>query len=137
MVKFTGRSKDIISIKSKPIPVGFKIYALADAGFVYSFLFCLGGRHTAENAIDITRIYGLTYQPPEDTPLSLTSRAVVQLVLALTKLPGPYTLFLDNFFTNICLLSVLRRLGIGTYGIIRLNYREYLLQHAEVAKRGY
>ncbi|KAG0366399.1 hypothetical protein BGX24_003711, partial [Mortierella sp. AD032] len=38
IVRFGGRSHHIFRIKSKPIPVGYKILALCDAGYTYSFL---------------------------------------------------------------------------------------------------
>ncbi|KAI3655533.1 hypothetical protein MP638_002305 [Amoeboaphelidium occidentale] len=39
MVRFGGRSKDRYRIRGKPISEGYKIFALCDSGFTYSFLF--------------------------------------------------------------------------------------------------
>jgi hypothetical protein len=38
MVRFTGRSHDIITIPSKPIPTGYKGWAVAQKGFILSWL---------------------------------------------------------------------------------------------------
>ena len=33
MVKYTGRSKDIVHMPAKPIPLGYKIWVVAVAGY--------------------------------------------------------------------------------------------------------
>jgi len=33
MVKFTGASKEAVKMPSKPIPIGYKIWVIADSGY--------------------------------------------------------------------------------------------------------
>jgi len=39
IVRFSGRSKHTVKMKCKPTPEGYKIFALCQAGYTYSFLF--------------------------------------------------------------------------------------------------
>jgi len=39
MIKFYGRLKYTLKMKNKPIKQGFKIWALCEGGYLYSFLF--------------------------------------------------------------------------------------------------
>jgi hypothetical protein len=36
MLKFKERTTQKITILSKPIPIGFKIFALGDSGYIYN-----------------------------------------------------------------------------------------------------
>jgi hypothetical protein len=36
MLKFKGRTAQKITIPNKPIPIGFKIFALGDSGYIYN-----------------------------------------------------------------------------------------------------
>ena len=38
MVRFTGRSTDTVYIPTKPIPVGYKVWVVADLGYFYGGL---------------------------------------------------------------------------------------------------
>jgi hypothetical protein len=37
MLKFKGRSSQKITISGKPIPTGFKLFALGDSGYIYNW----------------------------------------------------------------------------------------------------
>jgi Transposase IS4 len=37
MLKFKGRTTQKITIPGKPIPIGFKIFALGDSGYIYNW----------------------------------------------------------------------------------------------------
>ena len=37
MLKFEGRTTDKITIPAKPIPTGFKLFALGDSGYTYNW----------------------------------------------------------------------------------------------------
>ncbi|KAF1812442.1 pea pathogenicity protein, partial [Eremomyces bilateralis CBS 781.70] len=39
MARFTGRAAEIVNIPSKPTPKGFKIWVLADQGYILDWLF--------------------------------------------------------------------------------------------------
>jgi hypothetical protein len=40
---FTGRASDTVNIPTKPVPIGFKIWVLADQGYVFDFLWHVKG----------------------------------------------------------------------------------------------
>ena len=37
MIKFEGRTSQKVTIPGKPIPTGFKIFALADSGYIFNW----------------------------------------------------------------------------------------------------
>ena len=39
MLRFTGRSLHTVVLRGRPVPLGYGILALCDAGYVYGFLF--------------------------------------------------------------------------------------------------
>jgi hypothetical protein len=43
MQGFGGRAADIVRIPSKPIPIGYKIWALGNMGYISDFLFHIPG----------------------------------------------------------------------------------------------
>jgi Transposase IS4 len=49
MLKFKGRSSQKITIPSKPIPTGFKLFALGDSGYTYNWEYTRSG--LAEGAL--------------------------------------------------------------------------------------
>jgi len=106
MVRFTGRSTAIIKLPSKPIPEGFKILSLCQYGYCYSFIFTSPGC-----------FFGLPSRiDHQDIALLKTSKCVLYLTRQLPLQAHQFCLFLDNYFTNIPLLQVLRRLGIAAAG---------------------
>jgi hypothetical protein len=42
MLPFSGRSEDTVNMKHKPIKEGFKVWVLADQGYVYNWLWFSG-----------------------------------------------------------------------------------------------
>lgn len=52
---FTGRSSDIVNIPSKPTPEGYKIWALADHGYVIDFLYHSRGQLTSQGPIGLKK----------------------------------------------------------------------------------
>jgi hypothetical protein len=110
MVSFTGRSRHTVRIPSKPIPVGYKIFAICDNGYTIDWL--LTSR--TESVAQLTRI-------PE---LSPTSSAVIQLCRSLDTRRS-YILYMDNGFSTIPLFRRLREMGIGACGTTRINSAEY------------
>ena len=45
---FCGRSPDIVHIPTKPTPIGYKIWVLAQAGYVLDFLFHVRGSKASQ-----------------------------------------------------------------------------------------
>jgi hypothetical protein len=118
MVRFTGRSVHTTVIKGKPIPEGYKILALCEKGYTYAFMYT----SRVDSFADLT----VPEQPLPDGPkLCKTSRAVLQLCKALPYQTHRFVLYCDNYFSNIPLFSVLRRIGIAACGTARPNSSGY------------
>ena len=127
MVRFTGRSLHTVVLRGKPVPLGYKILALCDAGYVYGFLFDSpkapfeGNVPIRNEAFD--RFDWQTLVPDVQLAirnLSATSRAVLRLCLQLPKDPS-FVVYMDNYFNNIPLYQILRFFGIAACGTARRN----------------
>jgi len=106
MVRFFGRSYHTYKMPGKPIKQGFKIFALADQGYVL--------------IIQLTsRTHGIG-QLLLNENLTPTGSMVLQMARQLPKISGsPFTIFLDNYFTSIPLFRKLRKENIGACGTTR------------------
>jgi len=108
MVRFKGRSAHTVRMPSKPISCGYKILAICDAGYTIDWLYT-------------SRIYSIDGldKVAELTP---TGSAIFQLCCSL-EAPADhrYIVYMDNAFTTIPLLRLLRSNSIGTCGTTRLN----------------
>ena len=107
VVRFCGRSQHILKIRNKPIKEGYKIFALCDHGYTYSFLW-------------YSSTQGIAELPPASTALSPTSSGGLQLAQLLPP-NHQWHLILDNYFTNVPLFEKLRKLGIGAAGTTHAN----------------
>ena len=119
MIRFVGRSFHTIAIPGKPIPLGYKVLALAERGLGYTFSFIFTSRvesFAGQNSIP-------DYQNP--IKLSPTSLAVLKLCLQLPYKENRFTLYCDNYFSNIPLFQVLRTYGISACGTARINSAEF------------
>jgi len=142
MVRFTGRSEHISLIKSKPTPEGFKIIALCDKGYTFSFLYTsrtqsfTGLTYPSHfiNSLETTREVNShtcyaphcgTQNATEIIHLRPTSRAVIQLCLTLPYQTHRFVLYCDNYFSNIPLFHILRSYGIAACGTARPHSAEY------------
>jgi hypothetical protein len=112
MVRFTGRSYDIITIPSKPIPTGYKGWAVAQKGFILSWLWHSKG----SGPVGIKKI-------PKALGKNKTAATVPFLLELLPKRPphSPYIVWLDNLFSSTKLFEHLRQLGFGATGTARIN----------------
>ena len=94
MVRFHGRSIDTCKMPNKPIKQGYKIFALADNGYVWHFQ--LSSRQH--------RIRELK-KVDELTP---TGSMVLQMAQLLPKVSNSHSvIYMDNYFTSIPLFSML------------------------------
>lgn len=99
MVRFTGRSAHTILLRGKPTPQGYKILALCDYGYTYSFIFTSRTNCFAELN---SNLYS------GQAKLRPTSQAVDQLASSLPSQLFSFTIYMDNYFSNICLFHALR-----------------------------
>ena len=114
MKRFTGRSKDILTIPSKPTPEGYKIWVIAEMGYVLHW--CFYSRGKQGGPVNIGKIL-------KELGTNKTAAVVAYL---LDQLPRPlagytYGVFLDNLFTSRKLLVYLAKKGYGATGTARTN----------------
>jgi len=110
MVRFTGRSKDTVHLPSKPIPIGYKVWVVADSGYFLQWSFHRKG-------------YGpVNYDAIPSLGLAPTQGIVADL---LRRLPPPpstshgYHCYMDNLFATPQLFEYLRSQGIAATGTTR------------------
>lgn len=87
-------------MKNKPIPNGYKILALCDYGYTWSFLplsRTIGAEvgDDGDGDSEVENIVGLNE----------TSRSVAHLVKELPTSRQAFNIYMDNFFSNIPLFS--------------------------------
>jgi hypothetical protein len=113
MERFSGRSLDIVTIPSKPISTGYKVWAIAQLGYILGVLYHRNGK----GPVGSKALPGSGINP--------TQAVVVTLLKTLPNPPtGPglrYCIWLDNLFVSTKLFSYLRTLGIGAAGTCRTN----------------
>ena len=108
MVRFHGRSSNTCKMLNKPIKQGYKIFALAENGYVWHFQLS-------------SRQHGIGELKKVDK-LTPTGSIVLQMARLLPKLPNSYyVLYLDNYFTSIPLFSMLWKENIGAAGTTRAS----------------
>ena len=120
MVRFSGRSIHTIRIRGKPTPEGYKILALCDHGYTYTFL-PASRVHQSE---EVARVDGITY----------TGSVVLHLALQLPYKRNLFNVFMDNYFSSIPLFAWLRKNNIGACGTIRTASRGFPIE-LKVPKR--
>ena len=115
MQLFTGRAKEITTIPCKKHATGFKIWILADHGYVLLFRFHLKGDGKADGPYRLN---------PQWKRKGFSATEAVVLDLAISMNPGllkpnMHIIWLDNLFTKIRLLEELRQTKIGAAGTCR------------------
>ena len=112
-----GRAPEIVNIPSKPTPEGFKIWILANEGYILDFMWHAKGDKKGPVDLDESFI---------DEGFSKTQAVVLDLLLQKDTEtderlypPGKHVVWLDNLFTSVKLLRRLRGLGIGGAGTVR------------------
>jgi len=129
---FTGRSSETVTIPSKPTPEGYKIWVLAEKGYVFNWRFHVVGskKHQGPQGID-PKWLKCGFCP--------TRAVVIDLLMDLPYKTTPFCVWLDNLFTSPKLLAFLRYHGIGAAGTLRLSTtaRENGIKKANGRKRDY
>jgi hypothetical protein len=79
MLKFKGRTAQKITILSKPISIGFKIFALGDSGYTYNWECVRPG--LAEGVLTEKKRISISILNSTDfTLLNLTQSVVIRLI---------------------------------------------------------
>ena len=109
-----GRAKEIVNIPSKPTPEGFKIWLLANAGYVLDWLFHAKGNDLGP--VDLDDYW------TDNLGFSKTQAVVRDLVTQQGILGGfQHIIWLDNLFTSARLLRQLKQEGFGAAGTVRTS----------------
>ena len=109
---FTGRSGDTVNIPTKPTPIGFKIWVLADQGYVFDILWHVKGDGKDEGPQGLQKAW-------EKQGFSKTQAVVLELMTRMPNRGKGHAVHLDNLFTSSKLLTTLRQYGIGAAGTVR------------------
>lgn len=117
MDRFEGRSSYTTTIPGKPTPTGFKIWAIAQGGFQYTWNFHTPG---AKNGPINTRTpVELGGSKKQGNGGNKTQAVALKLC---EQLPGTgYHVFFDNLFTSLKFFELLRARGFGATGTCRTN----------------
>ena len=122
ILPFCGRSEDIIKMKNKPIEEGFKIWVLADLGYVYNWLWYSGHKNRGTEIIG-KKDWKYQIDSKGTTALFAPTFTVIiylaQLLIALTN--RTFVLVLDNLFLNIEVAQALLFLNVACCGTTRKN----------------
>ena len=129
--RFQGRSAATVNIPSKPVPEGYKVWVLANAGYVLDWLFHAKGDKFGP--VDLDEVW------TKDEGFSKTQAVVLDLLAqrGISDL-NKHVVWLDNLFTSARLLSVLRELGFGAAGTVRVTKTkrdEYEEKHGTKAQK--
>jgi hypothetical protein len=109
---FTGRTPDIVNIPTKPTPIGFKIWVLADNGYVLDLLWHVRGDDKDQGPQGLRTTW-------KELGFSKTQAVVLELMTRMPNGGKGHTVWLDNLFTSSKLLTTLRNYGIGAAGTVR------------------
>ncbi|KAM6514071.1 hypothetical protein FALCPG4_18895 [Fusarium falciforme] len=144
IVRYTGRSDAITTIKSKPDPVGFKIWVIAQLGFFIHWLWHIKDAEHGAVGVEIsTQILSSQPSQPsqarprkrrkvsakaaeeapdiEDDDEAVNSTQAVVIGLTKTLPKSAYHVFVDNLFSSPPLFRNLRKQGYGATGTARAN----------------
>ncbi len=109
-----GRAKEIVNIPSKPTPEGFKIWVLANQGYVLDWVYHAKGQSKGDGPQDICDYW------TKDLGFNQTQAVVLDLVAqeGISR-DHSHIVWLDNLFTSARLLARLDDEGFGAAGTVR------------------
>ena len=109
-----GRAKEIVNIPSKPTPEGFKIWVLANEGYILDWLYHAKGSNKNDGPQDLCDYW------TKHLGFNQTQAVVLDLVTqdGIAK-DHSHIIWLDNLFTSARLLSQLDIEGFGAAGTVR------------------
>jgi hypothetical protein len=111
---FCGRSADIVTIPTKPTPTGFKIWCIADGGYVLGFAFHRRGIKKDQGPQGLNSLW-------KTVGFSSTQGVVLQLIFQLEDRGVDHVIWMDNLFTTHHLLAYLREHHIAAAGTVRIG----------------
>jgi hypothetical protein len=121
--RFMGRAPEIVNIPSKPTPEGFKIWVLANGGYILDWLWHARGDKAGPVDLDETFTEEEGFSKTQAVVLDLLTQRDAESNEPLYP-PGKHVVWLDNLFTSVKLLTRLRGLSIGGAGTVRTTKTE-------------
>ena len=115
--RFMGRAKEIVNIPTKPEPEGFKIWVLANCGYVLDWLYHCKG--VDKGPVDLNNFFTkkLGFSKTQAVVLNLLSQHGINDDFQ-------HIVWLDNLFTSSRLLTQLEDDGFGAAGTVRTTRTE-------------
>ena len=123
MIAYRGRTLHTIKIKNKPISEGYKVWVLAEAGYVWTWLWHSKVEGPKKLPKESTRLFYLPI-PLLPIPLAPTFALVLRLAKEVQEWYDSqriFTVFLDNLFLNVEVAQALLVLGFLYIGTTRKN----------------
>ena len=136
MLKFEGRTSQKVTIPCKPIPTGFKLFALGDSGYIYNWECTRPG--LAEGLVTVKKRVSLSISTSNgqiSTFLNPTQSVVIRLANSLSKHVENgrfFHFFLDNLFVCIKSALTLKEREIAVTETVRKSATSYLLERNSV-----
>ncbi|CZR51599.1 uncharacterized protein PAC_01476 [Phialocephala subalpina] len=112
MPPYEGRSNDTLVISGKSINEGYKIWVLAQLGYFFTWNFHKKGKIKDKRSRGPLGPYKVPQ--PKELGDNNSSAIVAHLVQQIPQ--AGYILYLDNLFTNVKLLTYMRKRGVGITG---------------------
>ena len=101
-----------LKMPNKPIGEGYKAFYLADHGYVFDFRMASRSKPTpGVESVD---------------NLSNTSAMVFSLAMSLPYKHKAFTIYIDNYFSNVPLFLKLQKFGIGACDTVKQNCSRFL-----------
>lgn len=121
IIRYEGRAKQTTTIPNKPTPTGFKVWAIAQQGFLICWNWHTPGEKNGPIGVKTPRELGGSKK--EGKGGNKTQAVVLHL---LQRLPRPsnslnYHCYLDNLFVSTKFIIYARKLGYGITGTCRPN----------------
>src|SRR5437764_14597687 len=111
IICFNGNSRDTFKMSNKLIDEGYKIFYLADCGYIFDFRMVLWLEPTPKvETID---------------NFSKTFSTVLSLIMSLPYKHYSFNIYIDNFFSNVLLFLILQKLRINTCETARQNCNSF------------
>ena len=119
IVRFQGRAKETITVPGKPTPTGFKVWAVAQRGFLILWNWHVPGEKNGPVGVKTPKELGGTIR--DGNRGNKTQAVVLHLINRLPKPPqgSGYHVFLDNLFVSTRFVEYARSQGIGITGTYR------------------
>jgi hypothetical protein len=121
IVRFEGRSKETTTIPNKPTPTGYKVWGVAQKGFLLAWNWHIPG--VKNGPVGVRTPYELGGTKKAGNGGNKTQAVVLHL---LKRLPTPlegsgYHVFLDNLFVSTKFVQYARSQGVAVTGTCRTN----------------